>query len=415
MLVIMNTCTSRYSYLLKYFLFKFKLKNEWIDYYLTRGINLLLWNYRGYGRSTGKPTPNRLMKDGEILVDYLRANYNVKKIGVHGESLGGMVASHIAKAKNLEFLCADRTFSSLTDVAFAGFGRFLYSIYLVVTGWTNDSSDSYIDSNCYKILTFDPRDEVIPISGSLRSGVTRKIIERGLGIKKQYFSLFKQMNWSYVSPKNYFLLLKRIISVSHSEFRRLLHQSRIEKYNELLTEEQMRILFEAISRISMIFLEMSKTQNLNAKRHRRSSSTEQTPRVDVKTGRMLPRKSSTGKNGRGGSVDSSINFMKKTKNLTDETFEITDETGIGMMKISKEEQNVSYYNNDSRIYNQNTLDHKTFIFDDKDILLYINKQPYFQLLDEETKKSDEFTGFILKVNIIYSKVIYIRYLDIFYI
>jgi hypothetical protein len=45
----------------------------------------------------------------------------VKLLGVHGESLGGMIATHIAKNMSVEFLFADRTFSSLSDVAFYGY------------------------------------------------------------------------------------------------------------------------------------------------------------------------------------------------------------------------------------------------------------------------------------------------------
>jgi hypothetical protein len=41
----------------------------------------------------------------------------VKYLGVHGESLGGMIAVHLAKAKKVDFLFADRTFSSLSEVA----------------------------------------------------------------------------------------------------------------------------------------------------------------------------------------------------------------------------------------------------------------------------------------------------------
>ena len=339
------------------------------------------------------------MKDGEILVDYLRTNYNVKKIGVHGESLGGMVASHIANVKNLDFLCADRTFSSLTDVAFAGFGRFLYSIYLVVTRWSNDSSENYIDSGCYKILTFDPKDEVIPIPGSLRYGVTKKIIERGLGIEKQ-FSLSKQKTWSFVSPKNYFLLIRRIISLGHSEYKRILFQSKIEKYNELLSEEQMMILFEAISRISMIFLEMSKTQNLNSKKHR--DTTEQSSRIDVQNGKKLPKRNSTSKIRRdSGSLECTVNYINKTSNATDESFQISHETGIDLIKINKQEDSV-LYNNESKILNENSLDQKTFTFYEKSIA-YKKKQSYFQLLNDNMKHSEQFNDFILKVILVYSK------------
>ena len=53
------------------------------------------------------------MKDSERVFDFLKSNMNLKKIGIHGESLGGMIASHIAETRKVDFLCVDRTFSSL--------------------------------------------------------------------------------------------------------------------------------------------------------------------------------------------------------------------------------------------------------------------------------------------------------------
>ena len=35
--------------------------------FLDKGINVIAWNYRGYGRSTGSPTPNNLKLDVEAV------------------------------------------------------------------------------------------------------------------------------------------------------------------------------------------------------------------------------------------------------------------------------------------------------------------------------------------------------------
>jgi fermentation-respiration switch protein FrsA (DUF1100 family) len=53
-------------------------------------------------------------------VDFIRGELKVKKLGVHGESLGGMVAVHLGKVRKIDFLFADRTFSSLSEVAHFG-------------------------------------------------------------------------------------------------------------------------------------------------------------------------------------------------------------------------------------------------------------------------------------------------------
>jgi hypothetical protein len=32
-------------------------QSEWLDYYVNNGINMFVWNYRGFGLSEGNPTP----------------------------------------------------------------------------------------------------------------------------------------------------------------------------------------------------------------------------------------------------------------------------------------------------------------------------------------------------------------------
>lgn len=45
---------------------------DWIEFYISKGINIVLWNYRGYGCSEGFPSSRSLFTDCEYLVDYLR-------------------------------------------------------------------------------------------------------------------------------------------------------------------------------------------------------------------------------------------------------------------------------------------------------------------------------------------------------
>lgn len=103
---------------------------------------------------------------------------HVTKIGVHGESLGGLVACHLARKAKIDYLCADRTFSSLVNVARYGFGKYLALLYRIVTRWDDDTSENFVEAPCYKIIAFDPKDEVISLLASLRYKITQRVIER---------------------------------------------------------------------------------------------------------------------------------------------------------------------------------------------------------------------------------------------
>ncbi len=74
-------------------------------------------------------------------------------IGAHGESLGGLVAMHLGNYKNgLNFLFADRTMSSLSDVANFGMSKTFKILFKLLTSWDYSLSPAYLNSNCYKLF-----------------------------------------------------------------------------------------------------------------------------------------------------------------------------------------------------------------------------------------------------------------------
>jgi len=87
-----------------------------MKYFLEKGVNVFVWNYRGYGRSTGTPTPSNLKSDVVAIHDYLRNVIKLTgKLGVYGRSLGGIPSSYLADKVDLAIV--DRTFASLDSIA----------------------------------------------------------------------------------------------------------------------------------------------------------------------------------------------------------------------------------------------------------------------------------------------------------
>lgn len=69
--------------------------------YRACNINILLFDYRGYGRSTGIPSEAGLYADAQAVYDFVRAraDLNQQKIFLFGRSLGGAVALHLGKRR----------------------------------------------------------------------------------------------------------------------------------------------------------------------------------------------------------------------------------------------------------------------------------------------------------------------------
>lgn len=81
--------------------------------------SVFAFDYRGYGKSKGKPFETGILADGEAAQDWLaeRAGVAQKDVVLWGRSLGGAVAVHLAAKNGAKALVLDRTFNSMVDVA----------------------------------------------------------------------------------------------------------------------------------------------------------------------------------------------------------------------------------------------------------------------------------------------------------
>lgn len=81
-------------------------------------LALFLFDYRGYGRSEGTTTLDTLKQDGDAAYLYLRQlGYQPNQIIVWGESLGGIVATHVASKYPCHRLLLMATFADLASLA----------------------------------------------------------------------------------------------------------------------------------------------------------------------------------------------------------------------------------------------------------------------------------------------------------
>ena len=82
------------------------------------GSSILVLDYRGYGKSGGRPTEKGLYADSEAAYVYLLSlGYRWRQIIVHGESLGSAVAVDLAYRRPCAGLILEAPFTSAGDVA----------------------------------------------------------------------------------------------------------------------------------------------------------------------------------------------------------------------------------------------------------------------------------------------------------
>jgi len=87
------------------------------DALLREGVALFAFDYRGYGRSEGRPSERGTYLDAESAYDWLiEKGYRGEQIIALGESLGGGVASELALRKPVGGLVLQSTYTSTEDL-----------------------------------------------------------------------------------------------------------------------------------------------------------------------------------------------------------------------------------------------------------------------------------------------------------
>lgn len=100
--------------------------NTWKDIaadYLEKGYDVIMMDYRGYGKSRGKRSEEAINRDALLMYDYARQYYQAEQIVITGRSMGTGPASRLAAIRPAAHLILESPFTSI---------RKLYSVWLPV-------------------------------------------------------------------------------------------------------------------------------------------------------------------------------------------------------------------------------------------------------------------------------------------
>ncbi|HDZ77650.1 MAG TPA: alpha/beta hydrolase [Candidatus Omnitrophica bacterium] len=131
-----------------------------IRFFNNLNLNVIIYDYRGYGKSTGSPCEKGLYLDTKAVYDYLR---NDKKIGsdkiiVFGESLGSALAVDLISKEKTAGIIIEGGFSSAPDMA-----RHMYPLIPPLIFSVKFNSAAKIkDIKIPKLFFHSKSDEVVP-------------------------------------------------------------------------------------------------------------------------------------------------------------------------------------------------------------------------------------------------------------
>jgi fermentation-respiration switch protein FrsA (DUF1100 family) len=155
-----------------------------VDRLLKEGLQVFIFDYRGYGRSEGRPSEQGLYKDGLAAYGYLVKKEKVapQNIVLFGRSLGAAVAIDLASKRKVRSVILESAFTSTKDMAksmalFALFSPFLPAHYnnlekigrvtvpkLIIHGVEDDLVPFPMGKKLYEKA--DPPKEFLPLKGA---------------------------------------------------------------------------------------------------------------------------------------------------------------------------------------------------------------------------------------------------------
>ena len=131
-----------------------------VNAYRALGCGILLPEYRGYGRSGGKPSQDGIVADAVRFYDEMieRDDVDPDRIVFHGRSLGGAVAAAVAEHRMPHGLILESTFSSVATMSL----KYLAPPFLVKHPFR---TDRLVERADIPILIFHgSRDTLVPLS-----------------------------------------------------------------------------------------------------------------------------------------------------------------------------------------------------------------------------------------------------------
>jgi pimeloyl-ACP methyl ester carboxylesterase len=127
--------------------------------------DVVLVDYRGFGKSTGKRSEREMLHDMQVVYTRLHADYSENHIIVYGRSLGSGFATKIASDNKPRYLILDAPYYNFVKVVerFLPFlpHRFILRYHLRTDKWIRKV-------NCHTYILHGTKDWLIPLRHSIK-------------------------------------------------------------------------------------------------------------------------------------------------------------------------------------------------------------------------------------------------------
>jgi len=155
------------------------------------GLSVFLFDYRGYGRSEGKPSEEGVYSDVEGAWSWLTEERGIRPetIVLFGRSLGGAAAAWAAEKYSPAGLILESTFTSLADI---GKHHYFFLPVKLIVGNSFDTLGKMKNISCPVLVAASPEDEIVP-------GEHGTILFEAARQPKRFLELKGDHNWGFMT------------------------------------------------------------------------------------------------------------------------------------------------------------------------------------------------------------------------
>jgi fermentation-respiration switch protein FrsA (DUF1100 family) len=130
---------------------------------LEQNLQVFIFDYRGYGKSTGKPSEEGLYLDGLAAYDYLTRLKHIppKKIVPFGRSLGAAVAIDLSLKRKIRSLIIESAFTSTKEMAKT---IVLFKLFAFIFPAHYNNLEKISQISVPKLIFHGEKDKIVPFS-----------------------------------------------------------------------------------------------------------------------------------------------------------------------------------------------------------------------------------------------------------
>ena len=129
------------------------------------GYEVLMIDYRGYGKSSGIPNEAAFYNDSKTVLQWCKQNIKFNRLIIYGRSLGSAVATNLATTTTPDMLILETPFDEIKGVIYPPI-RPMLGLFPQRNFFSN--KDNIPKIHCRKVIFHGTNDWIVPLSSALK-------------------------------------------------------------------------------------------------------------------------------------------------------------------------------------------------------------------------------------------------------